>query len=47
MGFVNHITIVVAIEQYFRIKFKTAEIEELRNVGDFVHLIEKKLQSKG
>lgn len=39
----NHINIVVAIEQRFRIKFKTAEIESLRNVGELVHLIARKL----
>lgn len=44
---VNHITIVVGIEQEFGIKFKTAEIEELRNVGEFVHLIGQKLKAKG
>ncbi len=38
----NHINIVVAIEQHFGIKFKTAEIESLRNVGELVALIAKK-----
>ena len=38
----NHINIVVAIEQHFGIKFKTAEIESLRNVGELVHLIARK-----
>ena len=40
----NHINIVVAIEQHFGIKFKTAEIESLRNVGELVALIDRKLQ---
>jgi acyl carrier protein len=35
----NHITIVVEAEQKFGVKFRTSEIEELRNVGDFVNLI--------
>ncbi len=35
----NHITIVVEAERHFGIKVRTAEIEELRNVGDFVALI--------
>ena len=39
----NHITIVVEAERRFAIKFHTAEIEELRNVGDFVRLIGSKL----
>jgi acyl carrier protein len=38
---VNHISIVVGIEQKFGIKFKTAEIEDLRNVGELVELIER------
>jgi acyl carrier protein len=40
---INHINIVVAVESAFKIKFRTAEIERLRNVGDFVELIEQKL----
>ncbi len=39
----NHINIVVAIEQRFGVKFKTAEIESLRNVGELVTLIAQKL----
>lgn len=38
----NHINIVVAVEQHFGVKFKTAEIEQLRNVGDLVALIAKR-----
>lgn len=38
----NHINIVVATEQAFGIKFTTAEIQVLKNIGDFVALIEKK-----
>ncbi len=39
----NHINIVVAVEAHFGIKINTAEIEELRNVGELVHLIRRKL----
>jgi acyl carrier protein len=39
----KHITIVVATEMRFGVKFKTAEIESLRKIGDFVALIQKKL----
>jgi acyl carrier protein len=38
----NHITVVVEAERHFGIKVRTAEIEELRNVGDFVSLIQRK-----
>jgi acyl carrier protein len=38
----NHINILVAAESRFHVKFKTAEIEELKNVGEFVQLIAQK-----
>ena len=41
-----HINIVVATEMEFGIKFKTAELEQLRNVGEFVSLIGQKLRVK-
>ena len=40
----NHISLIVATEQHFRVKFQTAEIESLRNVGELVACIERKLQ---
>lgn len=39
----NHINLIIAIENRFNIKFHVAEIEELRNVGELVRLIGKKL----
>ena len=39
---VNHITLIVQTEQKFGIKFQTAELEDLRNVGEFVRLIASK-----
>ena len=38
-----HVTLVVATEMRFGIKFRTAELESLRNVGDFARLIETRL----
>lgn len=38
----NHINILVAAEALFSIKFQTAEIEGLKDVGEFVSLIKKK-----
>jgi acyl carrier protein len=35
----SHIRLIVAVERKFKIKFKTAEIEGLKNVGDLVRLI--------
>jgi acyl carrier protein len=42
----NHITLVVEAEQRFGIKFQTAELEELKNVGEFVDVISKKLSMR-
>ena len=39
----NHILLVVAVEQRFGIKFSTGEIDGLENVGQFIELIERKL----
>lgn len=39
---VNHVTLIVAIEQAFGIKFKSAELERMKNVGQMVEQIEKK-----
>ena len=38
----TNITLVVATEHQFGIQFRTAEIERLRNVRDFVELIQAK-----
>jgi acyl carrier protein len=38
-----HITLVVATEMRFGIKFKTGELEGLHNVGDFVRLIQARV----
>ncbi len=40
----NHINLIVAIEQAFKIKFQTAELEGMKNVGHLVTVIEKKLR---
>lgn len=38
-----HINLVVAIEQEFEIRFALGELEAMKNVGEMVDLIEKKL----
>ncbi len=43
----NHINLIVATEAKFGIKFHTAEIESLKNVGHFEELIAKKLAVQG
>jgi acyl carrier protein len=42
----NHINIIMGAEMEFGVRFKTAEQEGLKNVGEFVSLIEKHLASK-
>ena len=39
---IKHISLIVAIEDRFGIKFTTAEIERLRDVVDFVEAIRAK-----
>lgn len=39
----NHVNIMVAIEQNFGIKFAISEVQELKSVGDLVDLVSKKL----
>jgi len=41
----THVTLIVAAEQHFGVRFRTAELESLRNVGHFVQLIGAKLTS--
>ena len=43
---VNHVLLVVEIERAFAVKFRTAEIETLRNVGDLVRLVAAKSGGK-
>ena len=41
----NHINIIVAAEQRFGVKFRTADIDGLKSVGEFVDLIARKSQA--
>jgi acyl carrier protein len=41
-----HINLIVATEGRFHIRFKTAELESLQNVGHIVQLIEQKIAQK-
>ncbi|MBA1246105.1 MULTISPECIES: acyl carrier protein [Pseudomonas] len=40
----THVILIVAAEQRFGIKFRTAELESLKNVGHFAQLIQSKLE---
>lgn len=39
----THVSLIVAAEQRFGIRFRTAELDQLHNVGDFAQLIRGKL----
>ncbi|KAA2212156.1 acyl carrier protein [Teichococcus oryzae] len=42
-----HVSLVVAAESQFGVRFRTADLETLHNVGDFVALIEAKREAVG
>ena len=39
----SHINLIVAVEKEFKIRITTAEVRQLKNVGDFIALIAKKV----
>jgi acyl carrier protein len=41
-----HISLVLGVEQEFGIKFKTSEVAQLGNVGEFVDLVQTKLSKQ-
>lgn len=42
----THINLVVAVEMRFKIKFALGELQSLKNVGDMVALIDRKVAAK-
>ena len=38
-----HVNLVTAIEKHFKVKFALGELQELKDVGDMVTLIQRKL----
>ena len=39
----THVQLIVAVEKEFAVKFSTVEIMKMKNVGEFIDLINKKL----
>lgn len=35
----NHLNVVAVVEQRFGVRFRTSELESLRNIGDFVSTV--------
>ncbi len=42
----SHVSLVLAIEEEFGIRFRVGEVEGTKNVGELASLIEKRLGSK-
>ena len=42
----THTNLVTAIEKRYKIRFGLGELQELKNVGDMLDLIQKKLAAK-
>lgn len=43
----SHINLILAAESRFGVRFRTSEIDSLKNVGDFVSVIAAKLAPSG
>jgi acyl carrier protein len=43
----NNASLIAVIEKEFAIRFRTAELQSLQNVGNFVDVIRAKLQERG
>jgi acyl carrier protein len=41
-----HVNLVTAIERRFKVKFALGELQDLKNVGDMLDLLAKKLAAK-
>jgi acyl carrier protein len=39
---IAHVSLIVAVEKAFRVRFTTKEVKALANVGDFIRLIERR-----
>ena len=41
-----HISLIVAVEKAFSVRFRVGEVEITRNVGEFADLISKRIQER-
>ena len=41
----THITLVIAVEKTFAVRFRVGEVEKTKNVGEFAELISKHLST--
>jgi acyl carrier protein len=40
----THISLMVAVEKAFNVRFRVGEVENTKNIGDFADLIVKRMQ---
>jgi acyl carrier protein len=40
---ITHVRLIVTVEREFKVRFAAAEVSALKNVGDLVELIERRL----
>ena len=40
---ITHVNLVISIEQAFKIKFALGELQDLKNIGDILNLIQQKM----
>lgn len=43
---IQHISLVIAVEEHFNVRLSTADVTKLKNVGDMIQLIKGKLAKK-
>jgi acyl carrier protein len=39
----KHVDIILAVEEYFRVRFKSTEVLKLKNIGDLQRLVTSKV----
>jgi len=42
----THINLITAISKKYKVRFALGELEELKNVGDLLNLMQKKIDTK-
>jgi acyl carrier protein len=43
----SHVNVILAVEQHFKVRFKSGEVLRLKSVGDLQRLVDSKLQASG
>ncbi len=43
----SHVNLILAVENYFQVRFKPKEVASFKNVGDMARCVESKLSQPG